>query len=239
MLGVIFPSDVDATVAWSCASRIDMTHDVFRDVAPQEVQTYEGGETRIMLIDCGAKDQIVRSLQSRGATILRVPWHLAFEKYLWEVDGIVIGNGPGDPENLAQLSDAVRSVLDKFRGPVFGVCLGHQILAKAVGATTYKLPYGHRGINHPVQEVNSLRAFITSQNHGFAVDEKTLPTDWQPWMVNLNDGTNEGNRSLTKPHWSVQFHPEGSPGPHDTKFLFDDFLACARAVGCRRDAASN
>lgn len=230
MSGVIYPESVSSDAAWKSAARVEMTREVFLDVAPPEVVIYEGGETRIALIDCGAKDQLVRSLQSRGATVLRIPWHVNLAAHIGSVSGILIGNGPGDPANLDQLSSAVGSLLDDFAGPVFGVCLGHQILAKAVGAETYKLPYGHRGINHPVQDVMTRRAYVTSQNHGYAVDARTLPAGWQTSMINLNDGTNEGIRATAKAHWSVQFHPEGSPGPDDTSFLFDEFLRCAASA---------
>ena len=212
MSGVLFPADMDSKSAWATGRRVEMTRQVFHDVAPTETVTYAGGPTRIVLVDCGAKDQIVRSLLRRGATVVRIPWHSDVASCLSSADGLLIGNGPGDPADLDRLSSAVRAILDTFPGPVFGVCLGHQILARAIGASTYKLPYGHRGINHPVQELGTQRAFVTSQNHGFAVDDRTLPSDWRAWMVNLNDGTNEGIRAAARPHWSVQFHPEGSPG---------------------------
>jgi carbamoyl-phosphate synthase small subunit len=183
-----------------------------------------------MLVDCGAKDQIVRSLLERGATVVRVPWHHDLSAHVADVDAVLVGNGPGDPANLGGLTQAVRHLLDSFPGPVLGVCLGHQILARATGAKTYKLPYGHRGINQPVQDLQTRKCFVTSQNHGFAVDESTLPPDWSVWFRNLNDGTNEGLRALARPHMSVQFHPEASPGPRDTGPLFDEFLALAGAL---------
>jgi len=139
-------------------------------------------------------------------------------------DGILIGNGPGDPKDLAPLIGQVRSLLASYRKPIFGVCLGNQILALAAGADTYKLPYGHRGVNQPVQDLLTRRCYVTSQNHGYAVRDQSLPKDWEPWFVNINDGSNEGIRSRHHPHFSVQFHPEASPGPQDTGFLFDDFL---------------
>jgi carbamoyl-phosphate synthase small subunit len=125
---------------------------------------------------------------------------------------------------LAPLVAQVRGLLATERLPIFGVCLGNQILALAAGADTYKLPYGHRGVNQPVQDQLTRRCYITSQNHGYAVADASLPAGWEPWFVNINDGTNEGIRSLHHPHFSVQFHPEASPGPQDTAFLFDDFL---------------
>ncbi len=122
----------------------------------------------------------------------------------------------------------MRGLLASYKKPIFGICLGNQILARAAGGSTFKLPYGHRGVNQPVQDMLTRRSYITSQNHGYAVDESTLPEEWEPWFVNINDGTNEGIRSRHRPHFSVQFHPEASPGPQDAGFLFDDFL---RLVG--------
>jgi carbamoyl-phosphate synthase small subunit len=124
----------------------------------------------------------------------------------------------------------VRSLLSSYRKPIFGICLGHQILALAAGGDTYKLPYGHRGVNQPVQDLLTRRCYITSQNHGYAVRQETLPTEWEPWFVNVNDGTSEGIRARTRPFFSVQFHPEASPGPEDTAFLFGDFMRLVGAV---------
>jgi carbamoyl-phosphate synthase small subunit len=145
-------------------------------------------------------------------------------------DGILIGNGPGDPKDLKPLIEQVRVLLNTYKKPIFGVCLGNQILCLAAGGDTYKLPYGHRSVNQPVQDLLTRRCFVTSQNHGYAVRETSLPADWEPWFVNLNDGSNEGIRSRTKPFFSVQFHPEASPGPQDTGFLFDEFLRLVGAM---------
>ena len=209
------------------ASAVDMKEEVFRLVAPNEVIRYDAGDLKVMLIDVGAKDNIVRSLINRDASVLRVPWHIRFDEYLDECDGIVIGNGPGDPRDLGELAASLRNSLDRFGGPIFGICLGHQILSMAAGGDTFKLPYGHRGVNQPVQDLQTNRCYVTSQNHGYAVRDDSLSGDWEPWFVNVNDGTNEGMRSRTRPFMSVQFHPEASPGPQDTGFLFDDFLALA------------
>jgi carbamoyl-phosphate synthase small subunit len=234
MRGWIYPVGVDPVQAKAGASTVEMSKQVFLDVAPAEVRTYEGGERRVLLIDCGAKDQIVRSLLERGATVVRAPWHVPLEPLVRDVDGILIGNGPGDPADLGSLTGAVQGLMDRFHGAIFGVCLGHQILARAAGGDTYKLPYGHRGLNHPVRMVGTRRAFITSQNHGYAVDDRRLPPGWERWFENLNDGTNEGIRSQARPHRSVQFHPEASPGPQDTGFLFDEFLELAGALRSTR-----
>ncbi len=233
MGGVLFPASLSLSEAHAAAERVDMKEEVFRQVAPKEPIHYEGGPLRILVVDAGVKDNIVRSLLERGASVHRVPWHSRLAEHIAEADGIVIGNGPGDPEDLGTLTAQVRLLLDSFRKPIFGICLGNQILALAAGGKTYKLPYGHRGVNQPVQELLSRRCYVTSQNHGYAVEESALPKDWEPWFVNVNDGTNEGIRSRQRPHFAVQFHPEGSPGPKDAGFLFDDFLRLCSATSPR------
>jgi carbamoyl-phosphate synthase small subunit len=233
MRGWIFPESIDLAQAKREAREVEMSKQVFADVAPAAPVSYPGGRTRIMLVDCGAKDQIVRSMLSRGVSVLRVPWQADLMAHAADVDGILIGNGPGDPQDLAPLSRQVATLMEKFAGPIFGVCLGHQILALAAGARTYKLDYGHRGVNQPVQDLLTRHCYVTSQNHGYAVADDSLPRLWQPWFVNLNDGTNEGLRSRTRPHFSVQFHPEAAPGPQDTGFLFDEFVALADSLAAR------
>ncbi|MCZ6888752.1 MAG: glutamine-hydrolyzing carbamoyl-phosphate synthase small subunit [Gammaproteobacteria bacterium] len=228
MIGWLHPEEQDLDDAKKTSEGVEMTRDVFLQVAPSEPVHYEAGDLTIMLVDVGAKDNIVRSLLKRGASVLRVPFHADLSEYLNEVDGVLIGNGPGDPEDLAELTEQIRTFIKAGTKPLLGICLGHQILALAAGAKTYKLPYGHRGVNQPVQDLLTRRCFITSQNHGYAVDSERLPDDWEPWFVNINDGTNEGIRSLTKPFASVQFHPEARPGPEDTGYLFDDFLKQVR-----------
>jgi len=194
-------------------------------VSIRERTVYGKGKYRILLVDCGVKHNIIRHLLSRDTTVIRVPWDhdLSREDY----DGLFISNGPGDPKKceaaISQLSIAI-----KGGKPVFGICLGNQLLALAAGADTYKLKYGHRSHNQPVQLANSPRCFITSQNHGFAVDEKTLPPEWETLFTNLNDFTNEGLRHRKWPVFSAQFHPEASSGPTDTGFLFDEFLSLIR-----------
>jgi carbamoyl-phosphate synthase small subunit len=230
MQGWVLPAEMSLADARRTAHVVEMREQVFADVAPSEPVTYEGGEMRVLLVDCGAKDQIARSLLERRVTVVRVPWHADLARFARDTDAILIGNGPGDPQDLGLLSTQVRGLLDSFPGAIFGVCLGHQILAIAAGASTYKLPYGHRGINQPVQDLLTRRCYVTSQNHGYAVDEDSLPADWEPWFVNVNDGTNEGVRSRNRPHLSVQFHPEATPGPRDSGYLFDDFLRLAGSV---------
>ena len=157
----------------------------------------------------------------RGVKVVRVPWNYDFSTI--DYDGLFISNGPGDPAMAEQTVANIRKALGGDR-PVCGICMGNQLLAKAAGATTYKLKYGHRSHNQPVRQVGTNRCFITSQNHGFAVDGSTLPDDWEPLFVNMNDNTNEGIRHRTKPFFSAQFHPEACGGPLDTDFIFDDFV---------------
>jgi carbamoyl-phosphate synthase small subunit len=233
MTGWLFPASLHLSEARATADPIDMREEVFRVVAPAEPVHYPGGPLQILVVDIGVKDNIVRSLLERGASVHRVPWHATLSDHAPQADGIVIGNGPGDPADLGALVEQVRGLLDSFRRPIFGICLGNQILALAAGGKTYKLPYGHRGVNQPVQDLLSRRCYVTSQNHGYAVKESDLPKDWEPWFVNVNDGTNEGIRSRHRPHFAVQFHPEGSPGPKDAGFLFDDFLRLVGAMSAR------
>lgn len=181
------------------------------------------GGPRVGLIDCGAKAGIMRSLLQRGVSILRVPWDYDFSGE--KVDGVVISNGPGDPKQCGPTVENVKRLIEGGNIPLFGICLGNQIMALAAGADTYKLKFGHRGQNQPCMRVGSRRCHITSQNHGYAVDDRTLPDGWEPWFFNANDGTNEGIRHRDKPLCSVQFHPEARPGPLDTDFLFDEFVS--------------
>jgi carbamoyl-phosphate synthase small subunit len=223
MAGVLDPgtTEPDAPI-----HRVDP--DFVLSVAPAETTVHAGsGKLRILVVDTGCKENIVRSLVSRGAGVIRSPYHADWERHLPEVDGLLLTNGPGDPAQLSSLGARIRTVLS--RGvPTFGICLGHQLLAMAAGASTYKLKFGHRSQNQPVLETSTRRAFVTSQNHGYAVDHTTLDADWEQWFVNLNDGTNEGIRHKFWPFRSVQFHPEAAAGPQDTAYLFDDFL---RMVG--------
>ncbi len=233
MRGWILPADGDLEQAKRKAGAIEMKDEVFRSVSPAEPIRYPGGAHTILLVDAGAKDNIVRSLQARGASVIRAPYHANLAELAQEADGIMLGNGPGDPKDLVGLIEQVRGLLSTFTKPIFGICLGNQILALAAGGDTYKLPYGHRGVNQPVQDLLTRRCYVTSQNHGYAVKDESLPADWEPWFLNINDGTNEGIRSRTRPFFSVQFHPEASPGPEDAGFLFDDFLRLVGAMAKR------
>lgn len=197
------------------------TENLVAKVSPKEVQTYGEGPIKIVLIDCGTKENIVRALTRPETTIIRVPWDHDFTTMKY--DALVLSNGPGDPTMCGITVENIRKAMDAGK-PTLGVCLGNQLLALAAGAKTYKLPYGHRGQNVPCTDVETNRCYITSQNHGFAVDEKTLPSDWKPWFKNANDGSNEGIAHVSKPWRSVQFHPEANPGPTDTAWIFDRFI---------------
>ena len=176
-----------------------------------------------MLVDCGVKANILRCLLRRGVEVIRVPWNYDYTHL--DFDGLFLSNGPGDPNRCGETIDILKRFMAQTNKPIFGICLGNQLLAKAAGASIYKLKYGHRSHNQPVQLVGSNRCFITPQNHGYAVDAKTLPKDWKEQFINMNDGSNEGIRHIAKPWFSAQFHPEGCSGPTDTEFLFDEFIA--------------
>ncbi len=196
---------------------------VLPKVSVDQVEVYGSGKKNIVLIDCGAKENIVRNLVKRGVKVTRVPWDFNPLKSDIKFDGVIVSNGPGDPKQAKVTIQTTKQLLDK-NIPIFGICLGSQILALAAGGQTYKLKFGHRGQNQPVQDITSKKAIITSQNHGFAVDMKSLDSLWVEWFVNLNDGTNEGLRHKNKPFMAVQFHPEANPGPVDGGVLFDEFL---------------
>ena len=179
---------------------------------------------RVVLVDCGVKANIIRCLVNRGVEVIRVPWDYDFNQL--DFDGLFLANGPGDPEQCNKTVELIRTFLNNPNvRPLMGICLGNQLLARAAGAKTYKLKYGHRSHNQPVQLVGTTRCFITSQNHGYAVDASTLPADWEPLFVNMNDGSNEGIRHKTMPWFSAQFHPEACSGPTDTEWMFDEFIS--------------
>ncbi len=191
-------------------------------VSVKDVQTYGNGKHKIVMVDTGAKYNILRCLLKRDTTVIRVPWDYDFTQI--DYDGLMLSNGPGDPQMCKATIENIKKAI-KIGKPIFGICLGNQLLGIAAGATTYKLPYGHRAHNHPVIRCGSTQCYITSQNHGFAINNDTIPEGWEPSFVNINDGSNEGIRHKTLPFFSSQFHPEASSGPTDTEKFFDEFIA--------------
>lgn len=193
-------------------------------VSCREVIKYnEGAGKKVVLVDCGVKANILRCLIRRGVEVIRVPWNYDFNEL--EFDGLFLANGPGDPETCEVTVQNIRRFLaNPVVRPCMGICMGNQLLSKAAGAKIYKLKYGHRSHNQPVRKVGTETCFITSQNHGYAVDSSSLPADWEPMFVNMNDGSNEGVRHKKNPWFSAQFHPEACSGPVDTEFMFDDFV---------------
>jgi len=184
-------------------------------------EIYGEGKHKILLVDCGVKNNIIRRLLENDAQVIRVPWDYDFSKE--DYDGLFISNGPGDPMQCQATIKHLKIAINDDK-PIFGICLGHQLLALAANAKTYKLRYGHRSHNQPVIYQPKQRAYITSQNHGYAVNSSTFTQEWEPTFINLNDESNEGIRHKFKPIFSTQFHPEASGGPTDTDFLFDDFM---------------
>ena len=193
-------------------------------VSCREVIKYnEGADKKVVLVDCGVKANILRCLIRRGVEVVRVPWNYDFNEL--EFDGLFLANGPGDPETCEVTVQNIRRFLaNPVVRPCMGICMGNQLLSKAAGARIYKLKYGHRSHNQPVRKVGTETCFITSQNHGYAVDSSSLPADWEPMFVNMNDGSNEGVRHKKNPWFSAQFHPEACSGPVDTEYMFDDFV---------------
>ncbi len=192
-------------------------------VSCKEVITYNGGAgKRVVLVDCGVKNNILRSLINRGVEVVRVPWNYDYTSM--DFDGLFLANGPGDPDMCGDAVEVIRRQMSASRRPICGICMGNQLLAKAGGASIYKLKYGHRSHNQPVRLVGTDRCFVTSQNHGYAVDATTLGSEWEELFVNMNDGSNEGIRHKTHPWFSSQFHPEAAAGPVDTDFMFDKFV---------------
>ena len=182
----------------------------------------EGVGKKIVLVDCGVKANIIRCLVERNVEVVRVPWNYDYTSM--DFDGLFLANGPGDPDMCVDAVNILRRQMNISKKPICGICMGNQLLAKAGGASIYKLKYGHRSHNQPVRMVGTNDCYITSQNHGYAVDAKTLGKEWEEFFVNMNDGSNEGIRHKTNPWFSSQFHPEACSGPVDTEFMFDKFI---------------
>ncbi|NQT77921.1 MAG: glutamine-hydrolyzing carbamoyl-phosphate synthase small subunit [Bacteroidetes bacterium] len=197
------------------------TQNLVKEVSIDHKKIYGSGKHKILLIDCGVKNNIIRYFLQKDSTVIRVPWDYNF--FDEDYDGLFISNGPGNPEMCTETIRNLALAMQQDK-PIFGICLGHQLMALASGGKTYKLKYGHRSHNQPVILEGTKRAFITSQNHGYAVNDQSLSDDWEAWFTNINDDTNEGIKHKTKPFCTVQFHPEASSGPTDTDYLFDEFI---------------
>lgn len=189
-------------------------------VSIQKEQCYNEEPKVVVAVDCGMKENILRSLAKLPITVRRVPYNYDYSNE--NFDGVFLSNGPGDPETCVETVSILQRAMQKQK-PIFGICMGSQLMALAAGAKTYKLPYGHRGHNQPCQELSTGRCYITSQNHGYAVDESSLSEEWEVSFRNLNDGSVEGIAHKTLPFFTVQFHPEAAPGPTDTQWLFEKF----------------
>jgi len=231
MLGkIIFEGAEDVALSGEASP---LNRNLVAEVSTSQVRTYQdpnstGNDIRVVAVDCGIKNNIVRRLVQKGAKVTVVPWDYDFRTKLeGQYDGVFISNGPGDPTLATSAIQNLRGALQDDI-PVFGICMGNQLLALAAGAKTYKLPFGNRGQNQPCMDLTTQRVYITPQNHGFAVDNNTLPAGWEPYFINTNDMSNEGIMNSHKPFFSVQFHPEARGGPEDTDFLFDKFLNTAR-----------
>ena len=221
VIGKIVPDDhMPETVNYYDVS----SENVLPHVSVTSPLTIGQGPLKIGFIDCGAKWTIARKFLERNVRLEILPWDFDFKSA--DVDAFFLSNGPGDPARTDDLPLRVKELLT-LNKPILGICLGHQIIALAAGGKTHRLPFGHRGANHPVQLVGTQKGFLTSQNHGYVVDETTLSDDWTPWFINANDGTNEGMRHKTLPIMSVQFHPEAAGGPQDTEWIFDQFIELA------------
>jgi carbamoyl-phosphate synthase small subunit len=199
------------------------TYNIVEEVSLRRPKTYKAGTKRIIMIDCGVKNNTIRHFLNRNVTVIRVPWDYDYFAAKEKFNGVFISNGPGNPEMCKKTISLIKKGFEK-KIPTFGICLGNQLMGLAAGAKTYKLRYGNRGQNQPCVDLETGRCYITSQNHGFAINPKTLPKDWKVWFQNANDKTVEGIKHTRLPFFSVQFHPEAAPGPLDTEYLFDKFV---------------
>jgi len=227
MKGIISTEDLDpkSLVMKAKESKGLVGVDLVKKVTCKEIYEWnKQGKYKVVLLDCGAKHNIMRDLAKRGCHVIVVPAKTSAKKILsMKPDGVMLSNGPGDPAAVTYVIETVRELVGKV--PMFGICLGHQMLGLALGGKTFKLKFGHRGANHPVMDLSTKKVEITSQNHGFCVDIDSLDAKKiELTHLNLNDKTSEGLRHKKYPVFSVQYHPEASAGPHDSKYLFDRFI---------------
>lgn len=214
--------DADEDEAYDDPSSINLVKKVSTK-APFHIPSPHGN-AHVCLVDCGVKENIIRSLVSRGASVTCVPYDFPIHKSAHHFDGVFISNGPGDPTHCRSTSDNLRKLMETSQIPIFGICLGHQLLAIASGADTIKMKYGNRAHNIPALDLLTGKCHITSQNHGYAVDPATLPSEFKEYFTNLNDGSNEGLIHKSRPIFSTQFHPEAKGGPLDSSYLFDAYI---------------
>lgn len=223
MMGrLVFSGDSELSEEVEPSEKYSSVNWVARVSCKELIRYNEGAGKKVVLVDCGVKANIIRCLIDRGVEVIRVPWN--YDYTAMDFDGLFLANGPGDPDMCVEAVEVLRKQMSQSRKPICGICMGNQLLAKAGGATIYKLKYGHRSHNQPVREVGTNRCYITSQNHGYAVDASTLGKDWRELFVNMNDGSNEGIVHFSNPWFSSQFHPEACAGPVDTEFMFDRFV---------------
>lgn len=241
MKAIIANPDADIAAVTTQLQSSDFLHDQIQRVSTSKPFPVPNRGRRVVLLDFGEKLSIVRELTRRNCDLIVVPWDTSAEQILdYRPDGVMLSNGPGDPTDIAPAIETVRQLLGKTA--IFGICMGHQVLSLACGASTYKLKFGHRGSNHPVKNLATGRVEITTQNHGFAVDKDSLAgTDLELTHISLNDGACEGVRNTTVPAFSVQYHPEANGGPHDSNYLFDQFmdLMDSASHGSRAKAAAD
>ena len=219
--------DADEDEAFMDPGTINLVHKVSTK-EPFHISAGANADTHIAVIDCGVKENILRSLVSRGASVTVFPYDYPIHKIAHHFDGIFISNGPGDPTHCSSTVYSLKKTMETYNGPIFGICLGHQLLALAAGAKTIKLKYGNRAHNIPALDLITGQCHITSQNHGYAVDASTLPSYFKQYFINLNDQSNEGMIHESRPIFSTQFHPEAKGGPLDSSFLFDKYMTSVR-----------